>query len=83
MKQYIEDNPSYQFVRNSKNEIYKIDRNEISFIFYYDKEIDQRLLIGQAYLYKYYLKSFEDLDVETKFRFLNKNDELSYYLNAI
>ncbi|MBO7676682.1 MAG: hypothetical protein J6S49_04130 [Erysipelotrichaceae bacterium] len=83
MKQYIEDNPSYQFVRNSKKEIYKIDMNEISFIFYYDKEIDQRLLIGQDYLYKYYLKSFEDLDVETRFRFLNKNDELSYYLNAI
>ena len=83
MKQYIEEHPSYQFVRNSKNEIYKIDNREIGFIFYYDKEIDQRYLIGQAYLYKYYLKSFADFDISTKFRFLNKNDELSYYLNAI
>ena len=83
MKQYVEENPSYQLVKESRNEIYKIDGKEISFIFYYDKEIDQRLLVGQAYLYKYYLKSFSDLDIATKFRFLNKNDELSCYLNAI
>ena len=83
LKQYVEQHPQYQFVRNSKNEIYRISDKEISFIFYYDKEIDQRYLIGQAYLYKYYLKNFTDLDITAEFRFLNKNDELSYYLNSI
>ena len=83
LRQYIEENPSYRFVRGSENEIYTINDKEISFIFYYDKEIDQRYLIGQAYLYKFYLKEFSDLEIVSNFRFLNKNDELSYYLNAI
>ena len=83
LKQYIEEHPQYQFVRDSKNEIYWINGKEINFIFYYDKEIDQRYMIGQAYLYRYYLKNFTDLDIFTKFRFLNKNDELSCYLNSI
>ena len=83
MKQYIEEDPSYQFVRNSKNELYRIEDKTINFIFYYDKQIDQRLLIGQAYLYKYYLRNFTDIDIVAKFRFLNKNDELSYYLNEM
>ena len=83
LKQYIEEDPTYQFVRGSKNEIYKIDDRQVSFIFYYDKEIDQRYLIGQAYLYKYYLQQFSDLSITSNFRFLNKDDELSYYLNTI
>lgn len=83
LKQYVEENPRYQFIQNSKNEIYTINDKEISFIFYYDKEIDQRYLIGQAYLYRFYLKDLIGLDIKTRFRFLNKNDELSYYLNSI
>ena len=83
LKQYVEEHPSYEFMQNSKNEIYHIDDKEINIILYYDKEIDQRLLIGQAYLYKYYLRLFSNLDLITKFRFVNKNETLSYYLNTI
>ena len=83
LKQYVLDNPDYQFVRGSRNEIYKLSGNEVDFIFYYDKEIDQRLLIGQAYLYKYYLAEFSELKIVPKYRFVNNNETLSYYLNTI
>ncbi len=83
MKQYIEEDPAYKFVRGSRNELYMIDGNRINFIFYYDRQIDQRYLIGQAYLYKYYLKDFADLEIISQFRFINRNEELSDYLNSL
>ena len=83
LRQYIKQHPEYQFIQNSRNEIYKITDQEISFIFYYDKQVDQRLLIGQAYLYKYYLNKFSQIKIVSNYRFVNRNEKLSDYLNTI
>ena len=80
LKQYLKEHDEYQFVQNSRNEVYKEEDKVINMVFYYDKNIDQRLLIGQAFLYRNYIKEFCNLDVITEVRFINQNKQLSEYL---
>ena len=51
LKNYV-DNTKYSFIQDSMNEAYIIDGKNISILFYHDKDVDYRLLIGQAELYK-------------------------------
>jgi len=62
LTKYIKDNKDYMFISGSKNEIYKIDNNLIEIIYYVDKSIDNKLLLGQSYLYK---KSFNNIIFKT------------------
>ena len=63
LKQFKEENTEYDFVQNSKNELYKLRGNYLEMIFYCDKSIDEKLLVGQANLYRYY---FKDMDIVFK-----------------
>lgn len=46
------ESTKYKFIQNSKTELYKLDDNELEIMYYHDKDIDERLLIGQAKLFK-------------------------------
>ena len=59
LRQFKEDNQEFDFVQNAKNELYKLKGNYLEMVFYYDKAIDEKLLVGQANLYRYYLKNMD------------------------
>lgn len=64
LTKYIKENNEYIFIPGSKNEIYKVNKNSLEVIYYLDKGIDYRLLLGQSYLYKNEIKdiSFKTID---------------------
>ena len=59
LKQFREENKEYDFVQGSKNELYRLKGNYLEMIFYNDKTIDEKLLVGQASLYRYYLNGMD------------------------
>lgn len=80
LKQYKE-NKHYEFIQNSKNELYSINGNDIKIVFYHDKDVDERLLIGQARLYKHYLSLYYPKEVNTTFYTSDNNEFINYLLN--
>ena len=52
LNKYIDENKEYNFIQNSDLELYKIEDNTVEILFYNHKDIDNKLLIGQANLYK-------------------------------
>ena len=83
LKKYTEENSSYQFVKGSQSELYRLGKQSLDLLFYHDKDIEERLLIGQAQLYKYYLGKFLGEDAAVRFRTSDGNEELEYYMNAL
>lgn len=68
---------SYRYMNNSKTELYKLDKDNVSIMMYHDKDTDGKSLIGQARLYRYKYKdkklSFEVTDHNTLIEFLMNN----------
>ena len=56
LNKYIENNKEYNFIQNSNLELYKVDNNIVEILFYNHKDIDNKLLIGQANLYKQWVE---------------------------
>ena len=67
MKRYQKANGEYSFVQGSLNELYRFSDNGLEVLFYYDKSIDQRLLLGQACLYNLYIKRYEEIRYPIRF----------------
>lgn len=81
-KKYLINNyPDYKFVYNSKNEVYKIDKSNIEIIFYRDKDTDDKQLMGQARLYRYYLSIYYSHNFDITFKTTDKDSSLEYLLN--
>ena len=77
LKKYNNEN-GYNFIDNSKLESYKLKDNNIEIVLYNNKEVDKRLIIGQAILYKKQLP-----DITILFRTINNDKELESLLNQI
>ena len=58
LKQYVLDNPEYSFIQDSKTELYKLEDKELTILFYHDKDIDERLVIGQALMYREEIRKY-------------------------
>ena len=80
LKEYKE-NTKYKFIQNCKNELYRINKNELKIVFYHDKDSDNKSLIGQAKLYKHYLDLYYPNELEIKFYTSDNNEEINYLLN--
>ena len=78
-KRVLKDIEGYDFIQNSCNEIYKIDNNILEIMFYNDKTIDDKLIIGQASLYDYYLKQIYHSEYDIRYK--TNDDEIN--LNEI
>jgi len=76
----FKENTNYDFVQNSKTELYKLEGLKIEILMYSEKDIDKRLLIGQAKLYRHYLSILDPWSVVT-FKTIDNNEELVYLLN--
>ncbi|MBQ9425091.1 MAG: hypothetical protein IJU42_04010 [Erysipelotrichaceae bacterium] len=83
LKQFKESNEGYEFIRDSRSELYRIGKNSLDIVFYYDKQTDERLLIGQAQLYRYHLSSLNKSDVPVRFLTSDRNERVEYYMNAL
>ena len=83
MNAFMEENKGYAFIRKSVKELYCVNKGSTDIVFYYDKDCDERLLIGQAQLYRYYLGIY--LGKESKLRFMtrDRNEEIEYFMNAL
>lgn len=71
----------YQFIYMSKNELYKYEDNKLTIILYHNADIDERLLLGQAQLYRHYMKQYYKKDIEMVFESSDNNLELNNMLN--
>lgn len=82
LKTYIEDHENYYFIQNSNNEVYKIDRNNIEIVFYRDKDVEDKLLIGQAHLYKERLNELLKYKYFIEFKTSDNDRNLEKHLNS-
>ena len=82
LQQYLEKHEGYRFLQDSVNELYKADEYNIEIIFYRDKDVDDKLIFGQASLYRYYLNKFSDAYYRLKFSCSDEDDEMKYVLNT-
>ncbi|MDO4755753.1 MAG: hypothetical protein Q4A54_05370, partial [Parabacteroides sp.] len=62
----------FEFVQNSKIELYRIYENTVEIIMAKDKEMNDRLLLGQALLYRKHL--FELYPYHLNIRFFEMSD---------
>lgn len=81
LKQYQVEHPEYEMRDKDELKLYKVNENKLSIVFYHDKAIDERLIIGQAYLYRYYLTNNYPYDIEISFKILG-DEKLSSILNG-
>ncbi len=81
LKQYQSEHSEYEMRDKDELKLYKVNENKLSIVFYRDKAIDERLIIGQAYLYRYYLIKNYPYDIEISFKILS-DEKLSSILNG-
>ena len=77
-----QQNPNYHFVQDSKTELYSIDKNNIKIMFYIDKDVNKKEIIGQAKLYQYYINKYYPYDVNIRFITNNQDSVLQELLNS-
>ena len=75
------ENSVYRHMNNSINEIYYLKDKYLEIVFYHDNKTDDRLLIGQARLYLYYMSSYCNKELTIKFKTTDNNEDLEYLLN--
>ena len=83
LKAFMENEDGFEFVRASQNELYRLGRQSVDLVFYHDKNTDERLIIGQAQLYKYYLGKYLGKDAATRFLTQDKDETIEYLMNAL
>lgn len=57
-KEYIRKNPEFRRVLGSYGNIFSVNGNNLEIIFYHNKDIDIRMVIGQAILYRKYVSDY-------------------------
>ena len=82
MKKFAEVNSEYKFINGSLNELYRLRGDDLLIVLYNDKYTDYKLLVGQAKLYRYYLKRYYDKDLNVRFMTSDGNEEIKELLNG-
>lgn len=80
LKAYVE-NSDYEFVHNCRNEIYKLDGDELTIMFYIDKDTDLKTILGQVKLYRHYFELKCPKAIKVKFKTTNNDESLYNLLN--
>ena len=83
LKAFVEEHPEYAFIRGSRSELYCPGKQSLDILIYEDKDIDRRLLIGQAQLYRYYLGYYCQREVTVRFLTSQRSRESEHFMNAI
>ncbi len=82
LRSYADLHRGYRFIQGSVNELYKIEENEITIVFYHDRKSEDKLLIGQASLYREELNLLLDYRYRIEFRTSDHDKKLESHLNA-
>lgn len=80
LNKYLENNPRYEFIQNSKTELYKLSDNDLEIVYYHDKDVEERLLIGQAKLFKNQLTILNS-KININFKTTDRNAKIEYLMN--
>ena len=81
LNKYIEENNDYNFIQKSDLELYKVENDTIEILFYNHKDIDNKLLIGQANLYKQWIEYRFNNKYALRFRSFDNDKELERQMN--
>jgi len=73
----------YEFVKDSDNEIYCLNNNRLEIMYYVDKDTDDKKLLGQSQLYRYYIKDKFKMDCDIIFSLSDNNREIINIINNI
>ena len=82
MKNYIKEHPDYEFISDNMLTIFNINENHLTIVLDKEKEMDDRMLIGQAYLYRYYLLEAYPYDLDIIFKEID-DDNVESILKTI
>ena len=83
MKKIVENNPGCKFIGKSKLDVALVNDRDILIVLYNHKEIDYRLLIGQAELYKKYIMKYYNGPFKIYFKTSDNNKGLNDLINSI
>lgn len=68
MNKYLLTHNKYSYIQDSNTECYLINENNLEIIFFHNKDIDIRTIIGQSELYRYYLNKYYGEELNISFR---------------
>lgn len=83
MNKYLKEHEEYRFVGDSECELFTDKDNSLEIVIYKDKKADDRLLIGHAYLYHYYLNCYCKEECRLKFSLIEADEKLENFMNMI
>lgn len=83
MKRIIQNNPGCKFIGKSKLDVCLINKKDILIVLFNNAETDKRLLIGQAQLYKKYIKKYYPNPYKIYFKTSDNNKELNDLINNV
>lgn len=78
---YLKSNPIYRRVHGSRFNLYNIYEDNLTIVFYHNKDIDIRIIIGQALLYKRYLEKYYPHSLSILFKTTDNDEEFSELVN--
>lgn len=78
---YLKNNPIYRRVHGSRFNLYNIYEDNLTIVFYHNKDIDIRIIIGQALLYKRYLEKYYPHSLSILFKTTDNDEEFSELVN--
>lgn len=81
INEYIKNNPIYRRINGSQFVLYHVFEDNLTIVFYHNKDIDIRTIIGQALLYKRYIEKMYSRDLCLLFKTTDNNLEFSELVN--
>lgn len=72
----LKDAEDYELIQHSHTSACRLSDDSIEVLFYHDKDIDDRLILGQAALYRYYMDKNHSQDLPITFRVSDHDPEL-------
>ncbi|MBQ3418627.1 MAG: hypothetical protein IJH31_00650 [Erysipelotrichaceae bacterium] len=83
MKKLIEKNPGSMFIGKSKLDVSYINKKDVLIVLYHDKDLDYRLLVGQAQLYKKYIRTYYHGAYKIYFKTCDNNKKIIELINNV
>lgn len=81
IQEYMKNNPIYARIHGSQFNLYCIYEDNLTIVFYHNKDIDIRTVIGQALVYKRFLEKYYPHDLSILFKTTDNNEEFSELVN--
>lgn len=82
LSSYQKDHPEFSFIRGSKHVLFTLRGNLIHLLIYKDKDIDDRIIIGQCLLYRYHLKQICKGELNIRFSTTAQEEDLDKMING-